>query len=56
MFSGGGGGGDKILGAKSVRMLNMAAMLKNLLQNCWADISETWYVATGTLANHCLFK
>ena len=37
-------------------MLNLAAMLKSLLQNRWADIPETWYVASGTLAHHSLFK
>ena len=31
-------------------------MLKNLLQNQWADIHDTWYVASGTLAHHSLFK
>ena len=31
-------------------MLNLAAVLKNLLlQNVWADIPETWYVASGTV-------
>ena len=27
-----------------------------LLQNRWADFHETWYVASGTPANHSLFK
>ena len=31
-------------------------MLKNFLQNPLADIPETWYVASGTLAHHILFK
>ena len=31
-------------------------MLKHLPQNLWADIPETWYVTSGTLAHHSLFK
>ena len=32
-------------------------MLKSLfLQNRWADIPETWYVVSETLAHHSLFK
>ena len=42
-------------------MLIMAAMLTNakkylLLQNRLANITEAWYVASGTLAHHSLFK
>ena len=29
---------------------------KNLLRNQWANFQETWYVASGTLAHHSLFK
>ena len=31
-------------------------LLKNLLQNRWAGILETWFVASGTLVHHSLFK
>ena len=29
---------------------------KNLLRNWWTDFCQTWYVALGTPAHHCLFK
>ena len=40
-------------------MTKMAAMPiygKNLLWNRWTDFNETWYVASGTLAHHSLYK
>ena len=30
--------------------------IKNLLRNQLTDSHETWYVASGTLARHSLFK
>ena len=47
----------------SGHMTKMAAMpiygknLKNqLLWNCWTDFNKAWYVASGTLVHHSLYK
>ena len=37
-------------------MLIYGKKLKNLLQNQWTDFNKTWYVASGTLAYHNLYK
>ena len=46
---------NKFLFEKS-RWLPCSQMLKNLFQTQWADIHETWYVASGTLAHHSLSR
>ena len=29
---------------------------KNLIWNRWTDFNETWFVASGTMAHHSLYK
>ena len=42
--------------AKMTAMPTYGKHLRNLLWDRWTDFSETWYVASRTLAYHILYK